>query len=250
MARPELLRYRASSTWKSPEVHTRTTALLGSGGLEKLFSSKIAVIGLGGVGSWAAEFLARSYVGELHIFDFDEVEKTNTNRQLQSFPHYVGEKKAILLHDRLNRLYEEQKIITHCDFVDDKYMEKLNMKFDFIVEAIDHITAKASILAWAYNKNVPVVTSLGAGSRIDSTQVRCADLSNAIRCPMGSDLRKILRRKYNLPRNGEMGISSVYSLEGPWNSENPDIFNGTIAPVTSAFGSALASYVIKKISLP
>ncbi|MBU1238686.1 tRNA threonylcarbamoyladenosine dehydratase [Myxococcota bacterium] len=233
-----------------PPGAERSALILGSGGVERLHKSKIAVVGLGGVGSWAAEILARTGVGELHIMDFDHVDVSNINRQIQAFPATVGQSKATALAVRLNQLDVGGEVVSHHGFMDAERFEALGMHFDFVVEAIDHITAKASLLAFLRKRGVPVISSMGAAARLDPTQIRSADLAHTSICPMARDLRKILKRKYDFPEIGPMGIVAVYSIEHPVGSAGGSAVNGSLAQVTVAFGAALAAHVIRALALP
>ena len=251
MPRQHLVRFPDEGHPPFRPAQARTAALLGPGGLNSLAQKKVAVIGLGGVGSWTAEFLARSGVGELHLFDPDVIELSNLNRQLQAFPDLVGQSKAMALAERLDSL-GDGIIVPHPVFMDDRMFESLLVPLapDFILEAIDHVTAKCQILNEAVWRGIPIISCLGAASRLDPTLVRISDLSEVIRCPLGSDLRRILRRKYGFPATGSMGIPAVFSLEKPWDSAGLDDVNGSLAPVTAAFAAAAAAAVIRTLALP
>ncbi|MDA3864990.1 MAG: tRNA threonylcarbamoyladenosine dehydratase [Deltaproteobacteria bacterium] len=250
MTRRTISTYSEPDNFQIPQFLANFAAITGKGGVKKLMEAKIALIGTGGVGSWTGEYLARSGAHNIFLFDPDRVHPTNINRQLPASPHTVGEFKVEIMKKRLQWINPQGNFMVYQDFVDGNYLENFHLKFDYIIDAIDHMTAKSSILSWSHSNNIPVVTSLGAGARIDPTQVRSADLADTMRCPLGRDLRRIMRRKYNFPQTGKMGIKAVYSLEQPLQSLDPKFKNGTIAPVTSTFGATLAAITIKDISLP
>lgn len=206
------------------------------------------IIGLGGVGSWAAEILARSSIGKLYVMDMDRIEESNLNRQMQTLPDNLGEFKSDVMKKRLSSLGGSE-IISISGFVDDKFLEKIDVKPDFVVDAIDHITAKCSILNWATKNNIYIASSMGAANRLHPEMIRTQDLSQATVCPMAKDVRRHLRRKYGFPMEGDFGIPSVFSIESPIQPEIDGI-KGSLAQVTAAFGAALASLVINKLSFP
>ncbi|MGM0595414.1 MAG: tRNA threonylcarbamoyladenosine dehydratase [Myxococcota bacterium] len=250
MSRRTISPFEEPENFQIPQFLANFAAITGKGGIKKLMKAKIALIGTGGVGSWTGEYLVRSGVHHIFIFDPDRVHPTNINRQLPASPHTVGKFKVEIMKKRLLWINPQGNFKVYKNFVDKNYLENFPVKFDYIIDAIDHMTAKSSILSWSHSNKIPVVTSLGAGARLDPTQVRTADLADTMRCPLGRDLRRIMRRKYNFPQTGKMGIKAVYSLERPLKSLDPEIKNGTIAPVTSTFGAALAAIIIQDICLP
>ena len=244
---------RLPSSGDVPSSLIREASLLGSGGIEALRKSTVFVIGLGGVGSWAAEYLARAGVGKLMLFDPDDVEESNINRQRQARPSTIGQPKAQVLAREI-KVHDWQKIQAFREFMDDRKLMERVKEFspDAIVEAVDNVTAKAQMIALARRKELLYFTSLGAASRLDPTSIRITDLAHTSVCPLGKDLRKVLRRKHGFPgeKEGPFGIPAVYSLEKPWKTADDTVKDGSYVPVTAAFGAALAYLVIRNLALP
>jgi tRNA A37 threonylcarbamoyladenosine dehydratase len=190
----------------------RGERLLGSPLVEDLRRRHVMVIGLGGVGSWAAEMLVRTGVGEVSLVDFDKVCVTNTNRQLHARKGTIGKHKATVMSERLEAINPAAKLNVKIAFYNEKSSpELLAAKPDLVLDAIDNITAKCHLLAQCKELGIPVVSSMGAAARLDPTQVRSADISATHTDPMARSIRKILRKLYKI----ESGISCVYSTETP-----------------------------------
>lgn len=249
----------------------RVARLIGEQSLAQLFDAHVMVIGLGGVGSFAAESLVRTGVGHVSLVDFDKVSLTNVNRQLQAIEGNVGRSKVEALAERLRLVNPAAHVETRASFYSGQTSgELLAAKPNFVVDAIDNITAKCHLLASCRSLAVPVVSSLGAAGRLEPTSIALADLSRTKRDPMGRVIRKILRQKYGFPHSGPYGISAVYSTELPRLPEpitydpriaegyfEPDELNpyhssdkrhviyGTASYVTGTFGLWCASVVIR-----
>lgn len=192
----------------------RMARLVGEPSLERLFRSHVMVIGLGGVGGFAAESLVRSGVGRVSLVDFDRVCVTNSNRQLQAISGNVGRGKATTLADRMRLINPQAHIESIAKFYSASTADELmSTTPDYVVDAIDNLTAKCHLLATCRRLAIPIVSSLGAAGRVDPTQIAIADLSKTKVCPMGRVIRKILRQQYDAPRTGELGITAVYSTE-------------------------------------
>lgn len=197
----------------------RMGRLVGDVSMKKLMDSHVMVIGLGGVGSWAAESIMRSGVGHLSIVDFDEVCITNTNRQLGALSGLVGEQKAEVLAERFKKVNPQAKVTTHVKFYNHLTSDELlgltdvSKRPDFIIDAIDNITAKTHLLATCRANNIPIVTSTGSGGRIDPTMIRTADLAETEIDPLARSVRRILREKHGFPAEGKFGITAIYSVE-------------------------------------
>jgi tRNA A37 threonylcarbamoyladenosine dehydratase len=200
------------------EVHRRfdrMARLVGEPALERLFRSHVMIIGLGGVGSFAAESLVRSGVGRVSLVDFDKVCVTNCNRQLQAIKGNVGRSKAESLAERLRLANPQAQVDPVVKFYSEATSEELlSLMPDYVVDAIDNLTAKSHLLATCRVRSIPLVTSLGAAGRIDPSQIMIADLARTKFDPMGRVIRKILRQNYDFPKSGLFGISAVYSTEG------------------------------------
>lgn len=192
----------------------RMARLVGESNQERLFRSHVMIIGLGGVGSFAAESVVRSGVGRVSLVDFDRVCVTNSNRQLQALRGNVGRGKATTLADRMRLINPQAKIEAVTKFYSLSTSEELMATApDYVIDAVDNMTAKCHLLATCRSRAIPVVTSLGAAGRIDPTQIAIADLYRTKVCPMGRVIRKILRQQYAAPRKGDLGILAVYSNE-------------------------------------
>ncbi len=252
----------------------RMGRLCGDEGMQRLFSAHVMVIGLGGVGSFATESLARSGIGRLTLVDFDRVCVTNTNRQLQALQGSVGKQKAALLAERM-RLVNPQALVESVPvFYSGKTSEVLLARRpDFVVDAIDNVTAKCHLLAECRQRGIPVVSSLGASGRWDPTRVRAVDLADTKVDRLADVVRRVLRQQYDFPRSGPFGITAVFSDEpaaepeelhydggegfhcvcpGGTNDvhscEERRVIYGTASFVTGAFGLACASAVVRAIA--
>lgn len=229
----------------------RVCRLLGDDGLARLSQSHVLVVGLGGVGSFAAEGLARSGVGKLTVVDSDIICITNSNRQLQALNHTVGQPKAAVLADRLRQINPEAEITAIREFCDENSVGGiLADRPDFVVDAIDNITAKCNLLVTCGQQGIPVVASGGAAGRLDPTSVNVADLVDTYNDPMLSDVRKILRYQYGFPHQGPFGVTAVFSRERPARLGECDpqhVVHGTMGFVTGTFGLTCASVVVREL---
>ena len=194
----------------------RIARLTGVEGMERLQNAHVMVIGLGGVGSYAAEALARSGIGRISLVDFDMVCVTNSNRQLQAMHGNVGQLKAKVLADRL-RLVNRQAEIKAIPLFYDKRTSDLLLKGknkpDFVIDAIDNVTAKCHLINACRELEIPLIVSTGASGRWDPTRVETADLAKTKVDPLASSVRKVLRQQYNFPRKGKWKIKAVFSTE-------------------------------------
>lgn len=259
-------------TYRLHRRFDRMGRLVGDTAMSRLFNSKVTVIGLGGVGSFAAEALARSGVGHLTLVDFDLVCVTNANRQLQAMRGTVGKPKATVLADRLRLINPAAKIKAVPLFYDARVSDMLlTDDTDFVVDAIDNVTAKCHLLATCRARGIPVVCSTGAAGRWDPTQIQVADLSATKVDPLGKSVRKILRRQHDFPRKGEFGIPAVYSTEplkdpvdltydggngfrcvcpsdnDVHSCEDRNVIWGTAGFVTGSFGLTAAGVVVRSL---
>ena len=244
--------------------------LYGKDGLEKLRAAHVCVVGIGGVGTWAAEALARSGIGALTLVDLDEVCVTNINRQLHALTETVGRSKVEVMADRIRAINPDCRVIAKQKFFNaETAAELLVPKFDFVLDAIDSVTNKVLLLAKASEKNYPVVGCGGAGGRRDGTQVRVADLAKVSHDRLLAEVRKKLRKEFAFPADGSpMGIDCVFSAEAPVFAQpdgsvcenraanedgtrlNCDGGLGSATFVTGAFGFAAAGIVVRKITAP
>ncbi len=192
----------------------RTRMLLGSEGLDRLARSHVAVFGLGGVGSWCAEALCRSGVGELTLIDQDEVSVSNINRQAAALHSTVGMKKAEATALRLKDISPDCVIHPVAErYEADRRDRFFGTAYDFIVDAIDLVSCKLDLIETAHRLNIPIISALGTGNKLDAQQLRITDLSKTEGCPLARVIRKELRAR------GIVHHPVVFSPELPYSSE-------------------------------
>jgi tRNA A37 threonylcarbamoyladenosine dehydratase len=251
----------------------RAARLFGEEGLHRLMKARVVIFGMGGVGSFTAEALARSGVGTLSLVDFDDVCVTNANRQLHALKGNIGKKKVEVMADRLRLVHPPSAVEAVAEFYEEGTSERLlSGQVDYVVDAIDNMKAKAHLLSTCRERGIPIVSSMGAAARMDPTMIRSGDLSDTFRDPFAKSLRKMLRRDYGIAceRGTPVGITAVYSVEEPLvplspsydgesgfqcvcpNSDNGkhtcerrSRIDGSAAFVTGAFGLACASVVVR-----
>lgn len=254
----------------------RMGRLVGDGAMEKLFRSHVMIIGLGGVGSFAAESIARSGVGKITLVDFDEICVTNFNRQLHALQGQVGEKKADVMAERLRKINPQAKVTALVKFYSERFSNEIfdeTGKPDFLIDAIDNITSKSYLLDYCLKNNIPVVTSTGSSGKLDPTKIKVSDLSETEIDPLARALRKMLREDHAFPRLGDFGIRAIYSDEPTrepvelhydqgkgfrcvcpqgqnefFNCDNRNVILGNASFVTGAFGLACAAEAVKALT--
>ena len=230
---------------------SRTELLIGRESLERLAASHVLVVGMGGVGSFAAEFICRAGVGEMTIIDGDIVDPSNRNRQLPALATNHGQSKVLLMADRLMQINPELKLHTINEFVmPGRVEDMLAGKPDYVVDAIDSITPKLTFLKAAWNHQMRLVSSMGAGGKLDPTRLQVADISKSYNCPFAQQIRKQLKNE-----GITKGIKVVFSPEEPDKNSimRTDGKNfkksayGTISYLPATFGAVLASVVIREL---
>lgn len=230
----------------------RTDLLLGTERLDKLRNANVLVVGLGGVGAYAAEMLCRAGVGNLTIVDGDVVEESNRNRQLPALVSTQGKPKAEVLEHRFRDINPDVRLVVVNDFLrDEKTIELLeNNKFDYVVDCIDTLSPKVFLIYHAINRGLKVVTSMGAGGKMDPSLVRIADISKSHDCKLARVVRKRLHRL-----GIRKGITAVYSPEVVPDeairleqSQNKNSTVGTISYMPPVFGCYVASVVIRDLT--
>jgi tRNA threonylcarbamoyladenosine dehydratase len=231
---------------------SRTELLIGKEALQKLASSHVMVVGLGGVGSYAAEFIARTGIGKMTIIDGDVVDPTNRNRQLPALATNHGEYKAVIMAERLKAINPELEINVVQSFINPEMVEQhLAIAPDYVIDAIDSITPKLTFIVSAYNKKIPIVSSMGAGAKLDPTRLQVVDISKTYNCVFAQQIRKMLKRNYNIYD----GFKCVFSPEKVRKESliMTDGKNykksayGTISYLPAVFGAVVASVVIRDL---
>ena len=251
----------------------RIGRLIGDANMEKLMKTHVMVIGLGGVGSWAAESLARSGVGQLTLVDYDEICITNTNRQLHTISGLIGKKKAQVMAERIQKINPQIQVDFMPLFYNKETSEQiLERNPDFIFDAVDNITAKCHLLATAKKRNFKIITSGGSAAKMDPTRIKISDMARTEVDPMLVVLRRVLRQDYGFSSKDDFGIACVWSAEEAIapvdlhydngegfkcvcpqgqndfnNCEHRRIINGSAGFVTGAFGLAAASWIVRQV---
>jgi tRNA A37 threonylcarbamoyladenosine dehydratase len=230
----------------------RTELLLGDEKMKRLSHSHVLVVGLGGVGAYAAEQIARAGIGEMTIVDADVITDTNINRQLPALHSTLGQSKADVMGKRLLDINPELELTIINEFLRDERTEEIlsSARFNFIVDAIDTLSPKAFLLYHAVRLRIPVISSMGAGAKTDPSMVRIADISKTMNCSLARAVRKRLKNK-----GINKGVPVVFSTE----IANPDAIieiegeackrstAGTVSYMPAVFGCFLASYVIRNL---
>ena len=238
---------------ETPKWQERTELLLGQERLQKLAGSTVAVIGLGGVGAYAAEMLARAGVGHMVLLDCDVVSITNKNRQLLALDSTVGRPKTEIMSARLKDINPGIQLDIISEYLTEENVAALlgGRKIDFLVDAIDTLAPKLNLIAYCVHNAVPLVSSMGSGAKYDITKVRITDLSKSFNCPLAYIVRKKLRKM-----GIEKGFKVVFSEELPdrdafieVEEQNKKSQVGTISYLPAVFGCACAQEVIRQLVL-
>ena len=230
----------------------RTGLLLGEEKMERLRKAHVLVVGLGGVGAYAAEMLCRAGVGQMTIVDADTVQPTNINRQLPALHSTLGKPKAEVLAERFRDINPGIRLTVLPVYLKDEAIPELldNMRFDFIVDAIDTISPKCYLIYHALQRGIKIVCSMGAGAKSDITQIRFADLWETYHCGLSKAVRKRLqkmgvKRKVPVVFSTEQADPNAVVLVD--NEQNKKSTTGTISYMPAVFGCYLAEYVIRKL---
>ena len=245
-----------------------TSRLYSQQGTAKLSRSHVAVIGIGGVGSWAAEALARTALGKITLIDLDDICVTNTNRQIHALSNTIGQEKVDAMAQRIALINPDCQVECIEDFIAPDNVTEYLQDFDYVIEATDSVKAKAAIIAHCKRRKIPVITVGGAGGQIDPQQIKITDLAKTIQDPLAAKVRNLLRREYNFSKNPKrrFAVPCVYSTEqlryptGEGDTCYQKQFNdgstkldcntgfGAAVTVTASFGMFAASHVINKLS--
>lgn len=240
--------------------------LYGERALERFRAAHVCVIGVGGVGSWAVEALARSAVGHLTLIDLDNVAESNINRQIQALSSTVGMAKIEALKQRIAQINPFCQVTLVEDFIDVENIPAMiaDKNFDYVVDAIDSVKPKAALIAWCSANKMPLVVVGGAGGQIDPTKVEIRDLARTEQEPLLKKVRKILRAQYGFSRGEKQKyhIDAVFSMEplrypdaGDACAVDPNSITGlncagfgSSMVVTATFGMVTAGQVLRRLA--
>lgn len=234
-----------------PAWKERTELLMGKEAVQKLASSHVLVVGLGGVGGILAEMLARAGIGEMTIIDHDQVQATNLNRQVVAFTSTQGRNKASVMEQRLKDINPEIIVHAHIEFLRDKHVDEiLETKYDYVADAIDTLSPKVFLLKKTFEKGYPLVSSMGSGGKLDPTQIQITDISKSYNDRFAHAIRKQLHR---------LGVYEGFKVVFSPEKVNPQVIVevegeqnrrshvGTISYMPSSFGLAMASVVVRDL---
>ncbi|EIG26224.1 tRNA cyclic N6-threonylcarbamoyladenosine(37) synthase TcdA [Haemophilus paraphrohaemolyticus] len=230
-------------------------------GLSKLRQAHVCVIGIGGVGSWAVEALARTGIGKITMIDMDDICVTNINRQIHAMTGTVAQLKTESMKERVERINPECVIEIIDDFISPENIpEYLNRGYDYVIDAIDSVKTKAALIAYCKRNKIKLITTGGAGGQTDPSQIQIADLSKTIQDPLASKVRSLLRKEYNFSQNTKrkFGVDCVFSTQPlifPKMGESCEISAtmncangfGAVTMVTATFGFFAVSRVVDKL---
>ena len=230
------------------EAFSRTKLLLGEDALAKLAKARVAVFGIGGVGSFAAEALCRAGIGHFLLVDFDTIDVSNINRQIHATTRTVGQKKTDVMRARMLEINPAADVRAKCEFYEpDRAEAFFTEPLDYIVDAVDTVTAKISLVVEAEKRSIPIISAMGAGNKLDPTRFEVADIYKTSVCPLAKVMRKELKKR-GIPR-----LKVVYSKEPPI---RPDVTEtegarrqtpGSVPFVPSAAGLILAGEVVRDL---
>lgn len=245
---------------------SRTELLIGNQGLEQLRSKRVLICGIGGVGSYAAEALGRAGIGRITLVDFDDICLTNVNRQLHALSSTVGRPKVEVMAARLTDINPEAEIVpVKAFFSAENATELLVPRPDYVLDAIDHFTAKAALITICREQGIPVISSMGAANKLDPTKIQVADISETRNCRMARSMRKMLRKA-----GIESGVQVVYSTEGHrelspaashcgtecicpnrdeqiFSCDNRRVILGSVSYIPAIFGLTMAGAVVNEL---
>ena len=226
----------------------RTEMLIGTAAVEKLRSSHVAVFGLGGVGSWCAEALVRTGVGELTIVDDDSFSETNINRQAGALYSTIGRPKTEVMAHRLLDINPQLKLHILCARYVPEDRERFFAEYDYIADAIDSVTSKVDLIVTAHQREIPLVSSMGTGNKLDASRLCLTDLSKTSGCP----LARVMRRE--LKKHGILHLDVLFSTEPPIKPlefealpEGKRSVPGSVMWVPAVAGLRMAQYIVEQL---
>ncbi|MBR5144788.1 MAG: tRNA threonylcarbamoyladenosine dehydratase [Clostridia bacterium] len=230
------------------EQHSRTEMMLGADGVKRLINSRVIVFGVGGVGGYAVEALARAGVGHIELVDSDQVSLSNINRQIIATHDTVGKYKTEAMRDRILSINPECTVVCHNIFFDENCGDVFDFScFDYVIDAIDSLSAKIELIASAHSAGTKIISAMGAGNKLDPTLFEVSDISKTTVCPLARAVRIALRKR------GINHLKVVYSKEPP--VITPEVSDGvkkrvpgSISFVPSVMGLIIAGEVVKDIA--
>ena len=228
----------------------RGTLLLGEEKQERLAQAHLLIVGLGGVGSWAAEMLCRAGAGAMTIIDADVVDVTNINRQMPALASTVGLPKCDVVAERLRAINPDVRITVKQMFITPENVPALLDEggFDFVVDAIDTLAPKGALIRGCWERDIKIISSMGAGAKCNLADIRCGDLWKSEHCTLAKNVRRLLR-----DARGKHKLPVIFSAEEPRrdairpNPQGGKPIIGSLAYFTATFGCYIAEYVIKNI---
>ncbi len=245
---------------------SRTEVLVGRDGRDRLRASRVMICGIGGVGSYAAEALGRAGVGQITLVDFDDICLTNVNRQIHALSSTVGQSKVAVMAARLRDINPEAEIIPLKAFFSQENAEQLlSSRPDYVLDAIDHFTAKAALITICREHGIPVISSMGAANKLDPGKIRVADIAETRNCRMARSMRKILRKAgistgvkvvYSTEEHRELNPAASFCgtecicpnrAEQVFSCENRRVILGSISYLPSIFGLTMAGVVVNQL---
>jgi tRNA A37 threonylcarbamoyladenosine dehydratase len=238
--------------------------LYGPAALRAFQAAHVCVIGIGGVGSWAAEALARSAIGQITLIDLDMIAESNVNRQIHALGDEFGKAKVSAMAERIRAINPACVVTEIEDFVSaDNLEETLGRGFDYVIDAIDHVRVKAAMINWTKRQRIPMITVGGAGGQIDPTRIDVIDLARTIQDPLLSKVRALLRKEYGFTRDQKkkFDVPAVFSTEplrypesGAVCEETPGLAGlncagfGSSVCITATFGFFAVAEVLKHLA--
>lgn len=236
----------------SENWYDRTVLLLGEGKFSRLQQAHVLVVGLGGVGAYAAEMMVRAGVGRLTMIDADTVQLTNINRQLCALHSTTGKAKTEVLAARFTDINPQLKLTVRPEYLDEDMAERIldEVHYDFVVDAIDTIAPKCALIMAAMKRRIPIVSSMGAGAKTDITQIRFADIWETYHCGLSKAVRMRLKKagmRRPLPVvfcTQQADVNAIVKVEGERNKKTT---TGTVSYMPAVFGCYLAQYVIERL---
>jgi tRNA A37 threonylcarbamoyladenosine dehydratase len=241
-----------------------TRRLYGEQAFERFKLAHVCIVGIGGVGSWAAEALARSAIGQITLIDLDMVAESNVNRQIHALGEAFGKAKTTAMAERILAINPACQVTEIEDFVTSENIgSMLDRHFDYVIDAIDQARIKAAMIAWCKSHNIPLITAGGAGGQTDPTRIEITDLTRTVQDPLLAKVRGLLRKEYGFTRDPKkkFGVSAVFSSEplsypenGASCEQEPSLTGlncagyGSSVCVTAPFGLCAASEVLRHLA--